>query len=55
MAVCANAAEALPALLESSLAIDVVTDQTSAHDPLNGYIPAGLSLDDAASAARRRS
>ena len=49
MAVCANAAEALPALLESSLAIDVVTDQTSAHDPLNGYIPAGLSLEDAAS------
>ena len=48
VAVCANAAEALPALLESSLAIDVVTDQTSAHDPLNGYIPAGLSLDDAA-------
>jgi urocanate hydratase len=48
VAVCANAAEALPALLESSLAIDVVTDQTSAHDPLNGYIPAGMSLEDAA-------
>ena len=48
VAVCGNAAEALPALLESSLAIDVVTDQTSAHDPLNGYIPTGLSLDDAA-------
>ena len=48
VAVCANAAEALPALLESSLAIDVVTDQTSAHDPLNGYIPTGLSLDEAA-------
>ena len=48
VAVCANAAEALPALLASSLAIDVVTDQTSAHDPLNGYIPAGLSLEAAA-------
>ncbi|MFI5284795.1 MAG: urocanate hydratase, partial [Candidatus Dormibacteria bacterium] len=48
VAVCANAAEALPALLESSLAIDVVTDQTSAHDPLNGYIPAGITLDEAA-------
>jgi urocanate hydratase len=48
VAVCANAAEALPALLESSLAIDVVTDQTSAHDPLHGYIPAGLSLEEAA-------
>src|SRR6202035_4312892 len=47
VAVCANAAEALPALLESSLAIDVVTDQTSAHDPLHGYIPAGLSLEAA--------
>jgi urocanate hydratase len=48
VAVCANAAEALPALLESSLAIDVVTDQTSAHDPLNGYIPAGMTLEAAA-------
>src|ERR1700693_4420934 len=48
VAVCANAAEALPALLDSALAVDVVTDQTSAHDPLNGYVPAGLSLDDAA-------
>jgi urocanate hydratase len=48
VAVCANAAEALPALLESSLAIDVVTDQTSAHDPLHGYVPAGLSLEAAA-------
>jgi urocanate hydratase len=43
----ANAAEALPALLEAGVAIDVVTDQTSAHDPLS-YIPAGMSLDDAA-------
>jgi len=49
VAVCANAAEALPALLESALAADVVTDQTSAHDPLHGYVPAGLSLTDAAS------
>ena len=44
----ANAAEALPALLESALAVDVVTDQTSAHDPLNGYVPAGMSLEAAA-------
>ena len=48
VAVCANAAEALPALLDAGLAIDVVTDQTSAHDPLHGYIPAGLSVDEAA-------
>ena len=46
--VVANAAEALPALLASGLAVDVVTDQTSAHDPLFGYLPAGLSLDEAA-------
>jgi len=46
--VVANAAEALPALLASGLAVDVVTDQTSAHDPLFGYVPAGMSLDDAA-------
>ena len=49
VAVCGNAAEALPLLLDSSLPIDVVTDQTSAHDPLNGYIPAGLTVDEAAS------
>jgi urocanate hydratase len=48
IAVCANAADALPALLESGFAVDVVTDQTSAHDPLNGYVPAGLSIEDAA-------
>ena len=46
--VVANSAEALPALLASGLAIDVVTDQTSAHDPLYGYVPAGMSLEDAA-------
>jgi urocanate hydratase len=46
--VVANAAEALPALLAAGEQFDVVTDQTSAHDPLNGYVPAGLSLDEAA-------
>jgi len=45
--VVANAAEALPQLLEAGVAVDVVTDQTSAHDPLS-YVPAGMSLDDAA-------
>ncbi|MBV8445404.1 MAG: urocanate hydratase [Candidatus Dormibacteraeota bacterium] len=48
VAVVGNAADVLPALLDSALAVDVVTDQTSAHDPLNGYVPAGLSLDAAA-------
>src|SRR6202043_1770074 len=48
VAVEANAAEALPALLDAGLAIDVVTDQTSAHDPLHGYIPARLGVEAAA-------
>jgi urocanate hydratase len=45
--VVANAAEALPGLLEAGVAVDVVTDQTSAHDPLS-YVPAGMSLEQAA-------
>jgi urocanate hydratase len=44
----ANAAEALPALLAMGMGADIVTDQTSAHDPLGGYVPAGLSLEAAA-------
>jgi urocanate hydratase len=46
--VVANAADAFPALLAAGAPIDVVTDQTSAHDPLHGYVPPGLSLDEAA-------
>jgi urocanate hydratase len=42
-----NAAEILPALVERGVAVDVVTDQTSAHDPLNGYVPAGLTVEQA--------
>jgi urocanate hydratase len=42
-----NAAEVFPRLLDRDIQIDIVTDQTSAHDPLYGYIPAGHSLDDA--------
>jgi urocanate hydratase len=42
-----NASEVFPALLERGYAPDVVTDQTSAHDPLGGYIPAGFGLDEA--------
>ncbi len=42
-----NAAEVFPRLLDRNIEIDIVTDQTSAHDPLYGYIPAGHSLDDA--------
>ncbi|MDP3719578.1 MAG: urocanate hydratase [Acidobacteriota bacterium] len=46
--VLGNAAEVLPALVARGFLPDVVTDQTSAHDPLVGYIPAGLSLAEAA-------
>src|SRR6187431_3087107 len=43
-----NAAEVLPALVTRGFTPDVITDQTSAHDPLVGYVPDGLSLADAA-------
>jgi urocanate hydratase len=43
-----NAAEVLPELVRRGVTPDVLTDQTSAHDTLNGYVPAGLSLADAA-------
>ena len=43
-----NAAEVLPELLARGVVPDVVTDQTSAHDPLYGYIPAGMTLEEAA-------
>ncbi len=43
-----NCAEVLPELVGRGVHVDAVTDQTSAHDPLNGYVPAGLSLDEAA-------
>jgi urocanate hydratase len=43
-----NCAEVLPSLLARGFAPDLVTDQTSAHDPLGGYVPAELSLDEAA-------
>jgi len=42
-----NAADLLPELLKRGAHPDLVTDQTSAHDELNGYVPAGLSLADA--------
>lgn len=44
---CANAADIYPQLLELGVIPDVVTDQTSAHDPLNGYLPQGWSLTEA--------
>src|SRR5215468_10482244 len=43
-----NCADVLPEMVRRGWIPDVVTDQTSAHDPLNGYIPHGYSLEDAA-------
>jgi urocanate hydratase len=42
-----NAAEILPELLKRGFVPDVLTDQTSAHDPLNGYYPVGMSKEEA--------
>ena len=43
-----NCAEVLPELVRRRVVPDLLTDQTSAHDPLNGYIPAGLTVAEAA-------
>jgi urocanate hydratase len=42
-----NAGEVLPELLKRNILPDIVTDQTSAHDMLNGYVPMGMKLDEA--------
>ncbi len=42
-----NAADVLPELLRRKVIPEIVTDQTSAHDPLNGYVPNGISFDAA--------
>ncbi len=47
VALVANAADVLPELVQRGWRPDLVTDQTSAHDPLGGYVPNGLSLTDA--------
>jgi urocanate hydratase len=47
-----NCAEVLPEMVRQGVTPDLVTDQTSAHDPLNGYIPAGMTLDEAAELRR---
>jgi urocanate hydratase len=43
-----NCADLLPEIVRRGIVVDVVTDQTSAHDPLNGYVPQGLTLSEAA-------
>jgi urocanate hydratase len=42
-----NCADVIPELVRRDIVPDVLTDQTSAHDPLNGYVPNGMSLSDA--------
>jgi urocanate hydratase len=42
-----NCADLIPEIASRHIAVDIVTDQTSAHDPLNGYVPNGLTLDEA--------
>jgi urocanate hydratase len=48
IALCANAAEIYPELLKRGVVPDLVTEQTSAHDPLHGYVPNGFTLEEAA-------
>jgi urocanate hydratase len=43
-----NCAEVLPEMVRRGIHVDAVTDQTSAHDALNGYVPAGVTLEEAA-------
>jgi urocanate hydratase len=45
--VCANAADVVPALQASGFEADIVTDQTSAHDPLRGYVPNLMTIEQA--------
>jgi urocanate hydratase len=47
IALLGNAAETFPEVARRGVAVDVVTDQTSAHDPLGGYIPAGVTAEEA--------
>ena len=47
VALLGNAAEVLPELLARGIKVDVLTDQTSAHDTLNGYVPAHMAYDQA--------
>ncbi len=48
-----NAAEIHPEIVKRGIVPDLVTDQTSAHDALNGYVPAGLTLDEALELRRK--
>ena len=53
VALVGNAAETHALLVRKGVRVDIATDQTSAHDPLNGYVPAGLTLEAAAALCAR--
>jgi len=53
IALVGNASETHPELLRKGFVPDVVTDQTSAHDPLNGYVPGGMTLEEALELRRK--
>jgi len=53
VALLGNAAEILPELLARNIKIDILTDQTSAHDTLNGYVPAGIPYAEALDLRKR--
>src|SRR5262250_3536774 len=48
-----NCADIIPELAERGVVPDILTDQTSAHDPLNGYVPNGMTLDEALELRKR--
>src|SRR5207249_5432340 len=48
-----NCADVLPEIVKRGIVPDVLTDQTSAHDALNGYVPHGMSLEDARALRRQ--
>jgi urocanate hydratase len=48
-----NCADVLPEIVKRGIVPDVLTDQTSAHDALNGYVPHGMSLEDALTLRRK--
>ena len=54
VALVGNAADVFPELVRRQVAFDVVTDQTSAHDPLGGYIPAQVTAEEAPQLRRER-
>jgi urocanate hydratase len=52
VALLGNAADVVPELVSRGEDFDLVTDQTAAHDPLNGYVPQGLTVDEASTLRR---